>query len=61
MKESTASTTSVVDLARYRTRAQQAQQEDQKMARTPIPDDLLDTITYHLLMAGRAIAAYDKN
>jgi hypothetical protein len=24
----------------------------------PLPDNLLDTIAYHLLMAGRAIAAH---
>lgn len=45
----------VVDLAHYRA---QAAQKPCKPLPSTIPDSLLDVVVYHLLMAGRAIAAH---
>jgi hypothetical protein len=60
MEESIGSS-AVIDLARYRARATKPVQQ-QKLEQVPmeILENLLDTISHHLLMAGRAIAAYDK-
>lgn len=54
MRESTGNN-AVVDLAKYRAALHQRRQKPDPQ---PVPEDLLDTIAYHLLMAGRAIAAH---
>jgi hypothetical protein len=52
--------TAVIDMARYRQRAAQPQQRNPQEAEQLSSDQIIDRISYHILMAARAIADYSK-